>query len=363
MRGAVNSKTRTGSRQTGGQDACGNTKCGGDVDKEAICCDACERWYHNRCSKLDPRAISLYVVNKYLKWVCYQCIAQIRNRPANSSGEKVASTIRLNKGTDCAGLEPLVDPATGHTNESNKSKPRTRDTKGTSRIAQLEVEKRKTEEDQVTLNDLREQVTAHEEAIKALLRDKTSLSQAVKHLKTTNDLALGRNRNVVIKGIPEPFMKESRQRERAIRYHVTNLLRMAGIPGTTILKRLLRLGKWKRDAAPRPVVVEFANPRLRDKLLARAVELNQKTGGRLNIEPDDTAGWKDKTTRPQQAVVGAKPLVRVSKLPECSPRTKSNTADVKEPPRLEDPTQGSLDGWVLVGTRRSTIKNGERPRT
>jgi hypothetical protein len=273
---------------------------------------------------------------------------------------KAASTKRLNKATDCSDLKQLVEPVMGRT---IISKPKTKSMKESAQVTQPENNKKNSVEEIGTFNELREQVMAQGEAIRTLLRDKSSLSETVKHLKTTNDLALGRNRNVVIKGIPEPFMRESKQRERAIRYHVTNLLRMAGVPGTAVLKRLLRLGKWRRDVAPRPVVVEFANPRLRDKFLARAAELSQKTEGRFKIEPDDAAGWKHKSTGPQQVDPRTNPVVRVSKLPGTTSRPKPNTVTQQDSSRLADPTQGSLDGWVLVGTRRPAIKNGERTRT
>lgn len=44
------------------------------------------------------------------------------------------------------------------------------------------------------------------------------MSRELSNVQKSTDIALGKNHNVVIHGIPEPFMGEEKQRKRAVRY-------------------------------------------------------------------------------------------------------------------------------------------------
>lgn len=384
MTGAV-TQTRNYGRKSNTPCKCGNIKCLEDVDKEAICCDACDNWYHNKCSRLDNRAVALYVANKCLKWVCFQCIAQVKKKRATGEKNEMAVS-KIDKATDCLDLKPEKNKKEqngGRTPNSeawknpikqviaiqapNPNKGRNagtiskRNTKGEVLAGTHKSNKGK-QEDRTNIRSLREMVLSQGEAIRALEREKTNLSQSVHHLRTASDIALGRNRNVVIKGVPEPFMKEKKQRDRAARYHVNNLLRMVGLLVGSKLKRVFRLGKWKPESAPRPVCVEFANPRTRDRFLSMAGEIARRTERRFLVEPDDSAGWRINSIGNPLQEAGTKVEVRAIKLPGKVYPTQRIEA-TREEPRQPDHTQGSLDGWVMVKPRRTPTKNGVCPRT
>lgn len=104
-------------------------------------------------------------------------------------------------------------------------------------------------------------------------------------MQKSSDIALDGNRDVFVHGISEPFIKKRKQGEMTLRYHVVHLLRTVEIPEHVTIKRLLGLGRWQgvRDLGcrdPQPTLVEFANPRHRDKFL-------EVTRGEIITEPDD----------------------------------------------------------------------------
>lgn len=51
------------------------------------------------------------------------------------------------------------------------------------------------------------------------------MSRELNSVEKSGVIALGENRNVVIYRILEPFMEEEKQRKKAVRYHVVDLLR------------------------------------------------------------------------------------------------------------------------------------------
>ncbi|VDP87648.1 unnamed protein product [Echinostoma caproni] len=73
------------------------------------------------------------------------------------------------------------------------------------------------------------------------------LAGAVGSLANQAELAMGPNRNVVMKGTPEPFCRSTQQRVRELRQRVVDLLRLVGIPAHALVKRVLRLGRWKNE--------------------------------------------------------------------------------------------------------------------
>ena len=111
-------------------------------------------------------------------------------------------------------------------------------------------------------------------------------------LEKETGFALGRNRNVVISGVHEPHMREGKQRFQFMSHYLSTFSRMADLPGHISIKRVLRLGRWQRPTTlafhkPRPIVVEFGNPRNRDHFLAAAEKIRSLTNGVITVTPDD----------------------------------------------------------------------------
>ena len=52
---------------------CGGKGCHEYV-AEGIQCDACNLWYHQRCSKLTKKSYQLCILHKALKLVCASCV-------------------------------------------------------------------------------------------------------------------------------------------------------------------------------------------------------------------------------------------------------------------------------------------------
>lgn len=134
--------------------------------------------------------------------------------------------------------------------------------------------------------------------ISARLRDVEQtlhqMSGELSQMQTSSDIALGRNRKVVVHGFPELFMKEGKHRKRAARYHVLNLLGTAETPENVAIKRLLCLGRWQgvsdsgcRD--PLPALVEFDNPWHRDWVSASTGRIKPITRVVVTMKLDDTA--------------------------------------------------------------------------
>jgi hypothetical protein len=120
-----------------------------------------------------------------------------------------------------------------------------------------------------------------------------ALVTRIERLEKYTEIALGRNRNILLLGIPEPFVKETKARDEYLYQRVRTLLRVVNIPEHVGLKRVHRVGRWQSPTSaslkrPRPVVVEFANPRHRDHFLAGAVCITQFTRGEVLVMPDDS---------------------------------------------------------------------------
>jgi hypothetical protein len=140
-------------------------------------------------------------------------------------------------------------------------------------------------------------VEKHTITLDLLKQENCSLIAKLEKLEFQTGLALGRNRNVVIHGLQEPYMIETRKRKHLLYHDVVNLLRLANVPSHSAIKRLLRVGKWrgsKEDSnhLPRPIVVEFANPRNRDRFLTAAGHVRNATHGNITITPDDKSTYQ-----------------------------------------------------------------------
>ena len=185
--------------------------------------------------------------------------------------------------------------------------------------------------------------------VKKLTGKTEQLDVAVTKLVKHSDIALGRNRNVVVKGIEEPFCRNPKQREREIRHHIINLLRIAGLPGHILLKRVLRLGKWKTEGnLNRPVLIEFGNPRYRDLFLSAAGKIEQTTHGKIVIEPDVCLA-----ARKQSGMSGQNP----------DPRSIHVSSSMGQPCMSSSPhihiSRRSVDAVLLSGSPGRSIPNSQ----
>lgn len=355
---------------------CGETSCKASVEKEGIRCDSCAQWYHNRCSKLLIKAIDMYARNKFLKWSCPSCIRRLSSKEKVSVGvqteefatgenqiklQDIVQSHAETQTTDTIditgnGVEHLSgnSPGKSGTLGGNKKRDGVKDThaegtktgatgamapKGT-RIRSL----RKTPashaktapggglartkapdalDGATTLDMVYRMLTQQQAELDELRNERRELGKTVNTLISNTDVALGRNRNVVIKGIPEPFIKEGKRRAREVRHHVTHLLSLATMPPHVALKRVLRLGKYNgnlgQSRPARPVLVEFANPRHRDKFLAAAGTINSLTKGGIVVQPDDSAAWRqapktDTSGEKRAPMKGPVPIVDIERV-------------------------------------------------
>lgn len=70
--------------------------------------------------------------------------------------------------------------------------------------------------------------------------------QELHSMKKSGDITLGKSRNVTVHGIPEPFMKEGKQQERAVRCPTVNLHGTMKISRHVAIKRVLRQEDGRR---------------------------------------------------------------------------------------------------------------------
>ena len=143
---------------------------------------------------------------------------------------------------------------------------------------------------QEVLDTVNTRLSSQVSLINTMWQEVSCFRDDLRKLRTESDLALGRHRNVVIRGVPEPFNKNSKARLRDMKHYVLNYLRLVGLSDQVGIKRTLRLGKWKgpaEEGLPRPMLVEFSNPRQRDCFLASALKLREATNGQVIVDPDD----------------------------------------------------------------------------
>ena len=260
-------------RTDGVEFPCGVEKCSSSVE-DGICCDMCDRWYHQKCGKLSKKNFALLREIKTLKWVCPQCLQEGRTRLEKIRLSNIGSPKEEDSSCDnvtviCARNEVKTSVTSAYPTHEEYSNP--------------------------AIDELWVTVGKQGKIIRELQKGASEMAQAITRLQTHSDIALGRHRNVVIKGLSEPFCQVARQRESAIRHRLMTMLRTAGIPAHINIKRILRLGKWRppiTGGSPkpgRPVLVEFANPRYRDMFLAAAGKILETTKGIIRIEPDISA--------------------------------------------------------------------------
>ena len=172
------------------------------------------------------------------------------------------------------------------------------------------------------LTVLKNQVIELDRRLERSCSEQLTLKSMVNNLENKSDIALARNRKLVIYGIPEPHLINTAQRERALRHHVVNVLRTANIPEYVPIRRCLRLGVWKlavSPSSPRPVLVEFIYARHRDLLLGANASIRTKTNGTISVKPDMMkADILDKKMKSHQVM---HPVVCIKKLDQLESAT------------------------------------------
>ncbi|KAF4531147.1 hypothetical protein B566_EDAN019182, partial [Ephemera danica] len=319
---------------------CGDAKCPENVLVDGIQCDDCGTWFHKKCSKLSGAVYNLHCRYDKLQWTCPACkqilkdlctSARLQNynpylsaehpyrtpvdsgNPVNVINQtvEVDSRTQENKSPTPSHHKYLQFHMNGRTEPNQNlsvcemdvqlfdktmqeqigetiNSPRTK-RKKKKKISQTQKDKASISMKEVEnrLEDLESRILQKIGLLDAeIQKNSTSIGKFTK----LSEVATGRNRNVVVYGIPEPYMREGKQRDRTVRFHLINLLRIAELPGHVAIKRVLRLGRWQNaqeKPKPRPVLVEFANPRHRDHFLAATGTIQSSTKGGINIVPDD----------------------------------------------------------------------------
>lgn len=275
---------------------CGTVGCAKEV-MEGIACDVCAKWYHPKCSKISAKALKLYQEHSCLKWVCTECVKVCRAHSRRDTEGGVSTS-------------PKAAPGAERNRARNKA----------TRVETVVIQ-----DNPDSVGDLRALLNQQAKELASVKERTKTIEWQLSKLHKESDLALGRHRNVVIKGIPEPICPTTKVREREVRHHLTTILRMAELPGDSKVRRAFRLGKWKnpeagKAIAPRPVLIDFANPRTRDTLLAAAGRVEKLSKGKFRIEPDmppkrvSPPGGTSPIGTPTSFRKGSEPTVNSSRL-------------------------------------------------
>ena len=276
-------------------------------------CDCCGFWYHPECSRINKEMYETQVANDAMQWLCYICLASAEDAGRRSSRSALASV------EDGSHQNALVSQA-------------------------KEIE------------ELRERVS--------------TLEKELSHLKIESDIALGRNRNILIFNNEEPVIRDAKARADVELRRVRDIIRMAGLPPYTLIKRVQRIGSWIKatnnlgQRVARPILVEFGNPAARDQILCKSELICRITGGRYQITPDNQARKlrnpepRDPATMTQKMVKQPSPRVEVVK---CSVRPEGTLITQGEPTKASyaavvSSTPKKLDHKPTVAAKRQANK-------
>ena len=305
-------------------DGCGALKCRKPVSK-GIMCDCCGFWYHLECAGISDSMYDIQAANDDLQWLCYICLASAEDASRRSNRCALAS----------AGDDPHKDAFV---------------------LQAKEIEK------------LQERVS--------------TLEKELSHLRIESDIALGRNRNILIFNNEEPVIRDAKARADIELRRVRDIMRMAGLPPYTLVKRVQRIGSWTKatdklgQRVARPILVEFGNPAARDQVLCKSELICRITGGRYQITPDNQARKlrnpepRDPATMMQKIAKLPAPRVEVVKClarPEGTvttqgrPTKASYAAVVSSTPRKVDPkpsvaAKRQANNRISVSSRKQGIE-------
>lgn len=402
---------------------CGSGSCLDNVLAEGIQCDDCATWYHQSCSQLSTVIFKLYCRFSKLQWTCPACKHKLRDLhklnlvdkcnvqdDGTDLGTKCDRKKNINQTCTLASDHALgdssiqleaIDVEMEILNETKKVLPKVKkvEVEGLSNKPQpnettllerpLKRRKKKVNNTKSTQKDgalehletrknmpglkTKSKIAGRLDIIEEALRNHEAL---IERFQKLSEVATGRNRNVVVHGIPEPIIREGRQRDHAVRFHIINLLRIAELPGHTGMKRVQRLGRWNKDATvshPRPVLIEFSNPRHRDHFLSVAERIRLITNGGIEIEPDDSGNLPRRKSEPRapgfNTAILRSPRLVVDKLPKNTVFQNKGTSSERQitpdySPRSASPGQiniGRSYRDVLVTSKEKSQNETSTP--
>ncbi len=203
---------------------------------ECILCDSCSRWHHRACANLSP-ALFRGLVGSNDQWGCKAC-----------SEKRLEDLVKL---VERQGLElkQLVD-----------------------KVEELEAEK-------TGLTQL--------------------LHERMDGLPDECVQATSRLRNLLFIGLEEQYELDPCTRRVRERAKVTEVLKVLVGQGLKV-RRFHRVGKWKGEGQPRPLLMEFLSLHDRDRVLAQAFRLKRSDFRGVFVRPD--TGVNLGQTRPDTGV-------------------------------------------------------------
>ena len=143
-----------------------------------------------------------------------------------------------------------------------------------------------------SLEFLGKEVGNHTKMLNMVIERKLIFSDQFKAVKKQCDIAAGKKHSVVIYGLPERMINERRKRDQDMRSRSLNLMRLVGISELIRKRRVLRLGRWKDSRTddgrkPRQTLIEFSNPRHRDRFLENSGQIKMETEWKVLVVPDN----------------------------------------------------------------------------
>jgi hypothetical protein len=255
-------------------------KCGKEVLGEGIKCDVCTHWMHQGCSKLTKATFILYCREKKLTWVCVECrnLARMAIGCEAKTGEKsrqVANNMH-------SGSKPDKETPS---KEGNSTKTIRACNSLLDNDSREEMQDSKLEEWTVgrKVKELQKEI---EQVKNGVGTELNTLKQQLHMMRGRYELATGRNRNVLIHGLPEHSSKIPHVRRKAHFAFVQTLLRNANLSLDVKWKRSHRVGRWRGLNYSRPLLVEFYSQKDRDLLLSRSKRIYSRVELPINITPD-----------------------------------------------------------------------------
>ena len=295
---------------TGGNTSCGKKGCLKEVLEDSIGCDACQAWYHMKCSGLTRRSFEAYSQVKCLTWVCKNCFKLLqevlKEKERRTNGVEIVSIKELEQiGTVtvqrniCVSPKPLEETTLNcsvfktaspksYVDSVTKS-PMTSESKSIEKKRCTEKHETKPKPQIARLN--KESGINKEDNFKVLENMIKELSIEVGKLKCPNGHVENGPKTIIILNRDEPMIRESKTRRDLDRRRVMDILRMAGISPHVSIRRVHRVGVWKQPNPnkiqnARPILVEFTDTGARNLLFSRAALVNQRSNGRYVITSD-----------------------------------------------------------------------------
>ena len=256
---------------------------------DGIQCNACNEWAHQECTGTSSEIYALYKRYTELEWVCGLCMEAAKAQrglvvptpkprkavpPSHTGGDcPVVATAQPSTYAEAV-LKPPMQTAPP---EKPKSKKRVRKGKG------------QKPKEQSTAKELPGNAIPGYKTLESMIQ---KLATEVSKLQATKGNAKVQQKTLLILNREEPQILESKTRRDLDKRRIMDILRMAGLHPNTPLKRVHRVGVWKKPNPfgaqnARPILVEFIDSGPRDALLARASLVNQLSKGRYKLIEDN----------------------------------------------------------------------------